>query len=89
MTDLNFANEVTQLVYRCLIQEDKGRRQLEVLATDSGRDIKLLSQQIKALVTDFENPLAGQNSLYAKLLEVSFDEVDWQEIADTFLTKKY
>lgn len=85
MTDTKFENEETQLVYCWLTQEEKDRRKLQVLAADVGENVKALAQQIEALVTDFSNPLSGHNSLYANLLQASFDKVHWQEIADTFL----
>ncbi len=85
MTIEKFKNNWTDTVYRWLTQEENIHNQLRVLAADADHEISTLTKEIKALVTDFNNPLAGHNSLHAELLQLVFKEVDWQEIAATFL----
>jgi hypothetical protein len=88
MKEIKFNDNLTELVYRWLTEEEKTRNQLRVLATDAARDTKVLAREIEALVTDFENPLSGHNSLHANLLQATFDQVDWREIARTFLEEE-
>ena len=85
MADQDFKNSLTQLVYLWLTKEDNPYKQMRVVASDSRYEVKAFAQEIKALITDYNNPLAGQNSLYTEILEAGFEEVDWEEIAATFL----
>ncbi|ACK67175.1 hypothetical protein PCC8801_3196 [Rippkaea orientalis PCC 8801] len=80
-----FKNHWTQTVYLWLTQEETIYDQMQVLATDADHQVSTLAKEIKDLVTDFKNPLAGHNSLHAELLQLVFKEVDWSEIADSFL----
>lgn len=85
MTTEGFQNQSTSTVYRWLTQDENLRNQLRVLAVDAGNQSPALAQEIEAMVTDFHNPLAGHNSLYAELIQAVFKEVSWQDIAETFL----
>ena len=84
MTYKGFRNYSTWLVYHWLTQEPQTDKQLRFLAEERENEIKALAQEIEALVTNFNNPLSGQNSLYTAILQATFDEVDWLEIADKY-----
>jgi hypothetical protein len=43
-----------------------------------------LANELKELIED-RNPLASEANVYADLLNASLGEVNWQEIADSFL----
>ncbi len=88
MTYKGFTNYSTWLVYRWLTEEEDSQNQLQVLADDTENEIKALAREIEALVSNFNNPLSGQNSLYTAILEATFNEVDWLEIANKFLQEK-
>ena len=88
MTYKGFKNYSTWLVNLWLTKEENTYNQLRVLAADAGNEIKAFAKEIEALVTDFNNPLSGHNSLYTDILQEAFDEIDWQEIAKTFLEEK-
>ena len=85
MDHQGFQNYATWLVHRWLTQDERTYNQLRVLATNAGYQAKAFAKDIEALVTDFENPLAGHNSLYTDILNRTFEEVDWEEIAEKFL----
>lgn len=85
MTYRGFKNHTTWLVHNWLTHSEASLNQLRVLATDAGNSVGALASEIKALITDFENPLSGKNSLYTELLQAAWNEVDWEEIADAFL----
>jgi hypothetical protein len=88
MTYKGFKNYSTWLVNLWLTKEENTYNQLRVLAADAGNEIQAFAKEIEALVTDFNNPLSGHNSLYTDILQEAFDEIDWQEIAKTFLEEK-
>jgi hypothetical protein len=88
MTYKGFKNYSTWLVSLWLTKEENTYNQLRVLAADAGNEIKAFAKEIEALVTDFNNPLSGHNSLYTDILQEAFDEIDWKEIAETFLEEK-
>ncbi len=85
MTTEKWSNQSTMIVYRWLTQENNLRNQLQVLADNSGNNIATFALEIEELVTDVNNPLAGHYSVYAELIELAFKEVNWQDIAGTFL----
>jgi hypothetical protein len=88
MTYKGFKNYFTWLVHLWLTKEENTRNQLRVLAADAGNKCKALAKEIEALVTDFKNPLSGHNSLYTEILQEAFDEVDWEEVAQAFLSEE-
>ncbi|AFY78637.1 MAG: hypothetical protein IGR93_00725 [Hydrococcus sp. C42_A2020_068] len=88
MTYKGFKNYSTWLVHLWLTKEENTHNQLQVLAADARNKIEALAKEIEALVTDFNNPLSGHNSLYTEILQEAFDEVDWEEIAQAFLSEE-
>jgi hypothetical protein len=80
-----FKNQMTWLVYLWLTKEENTYNQMQVVASDARYEAKAFAQEIEALIRDFNNPLAGQNSLYTEILDAGFEAVDWEEIAATFL----
>lgn len=80
-----FQNQATWLVHRWLTQDERTDSQLRVLATNANYQAQAFAKEIEALVTDFDNPLAGHNSLYTDILNRTFEEVAWEEIAEKFL----
>jgi hypothetical protein len=88
MTYKGFKNYFSWIVNQWLTEEENTNKAIQVLAYDAGDRVKPLAKEIEELVTRFENPLSGRNSLYADLLNTAFEEVDWQEIAEVFLKEK-
>jgi hypothetical protein len=88
MTYKEFKNYFTWLVAQWLTEDENTSKAIRVLASDAGNKVKPLAKEIEELVTRFENPLSGRNSLYAEILNTAFEEVDWQEIAEVCLKEK-
>jgi hypothetical protein len=85
MTYQGFKNYTTWLVHDWLNHSEASLNQLRVLSSEAGKSVMGLASEIEALITDFDNPLSGQNSLYTDILKSAWDEVDWEEIAAAFL----
>lgn len=88
MTYQGFKNYFTWLVNQKLTQGENTTNQIRVLASDADYSVKALALEIEELVTRFDNPLSGQNSLYNDILNTVFEQINWEEIAETFLKEK-
>ena len=84
--DREFTDECLHLAQSCCERAALRESALSETPPESQTRTVLLAGQLQRLVSEY-NPLADDASLFTNLLDAALNNVDWQEIADSFLNR--
>ena len=84
--DPQFVDECLHLAKLCSERASQSESVVSGVQTESQARTLLLADQLQRLVGEY-NPLAEDASPFADLLDASLSNVDWHDLADSFLKR--